>query len=134
MDAKPSDPLDVLLHGDFSSPPDSPLRRGLLEKTVRQLRRRRLVHRCALAGTWAACFFAGGLTMLLWHASVSPDAGGNEPVAERPGSQEKLEPPKKIAKTNPMPAAVAKEWEAFDSTRNRAALFFEAGDRYFADN
>ena len=136
MEPTPPDPVDDLLRGDFSSATESPLRRGLLEKTIRQLRRGRLVRRCALAGSWAACFVAGAPAMFLWHASMAPDPGGNghQPVAERPGPKEKPAPPKDMAKPDPAAAAVAKEWEAFDSTGNRAALFFEAGDRYFNDN
>ena len=136
MDPK-ADPLDDLLRPP-AEPPAEPLRRRLLEETTAVLRRGRRIRWAALISSWAACFAVGAAAMLLWQNL------GSRIEEKPPVTKNSTEPKPEIPNLNPEPpkekpvsaeaTALAKEWEAFDSTKNRAALFFEAGDRYLAES
>ncbi|MBI3409091.1 MAG: hypothetical protein HY040_12155 [Planctomycetes bacterium] len=133
MDPSANDPFEDFLRADFSVPDDSPLRRRLLEETTRILRRRRRLRRVALVGSWAACFAAGVVaTLLVRNTSPFEKTPEQGPFAKVPFKEE-AKVPEEIAPPTQFVTPLAKEWEAFDSKQNRAALYFEAGNRYLAE-
>lgn len=132
MDNTPSNPLDDFLNADYSSPEVSALKQRLLVETTVYVRSRRRRRRAALVAGWVASFALGALAMLWWRALPPPSSGLAQNNLARESSQPM--PPEEIAPPTSEAFALAKEWEAFDSTKNRAALFFEAGDRYLAES
>lgn len=133
-----SDPLDYLSPDESAAADERPLRRQLLEATTAVLRRRRRLRKVRLAGSWAACYAAGALAMYLWRDVARPLAEDQSPQAKvNPPDQQvdkhESHAPELISAPTPEPFALVREWEAFDGSKNRVALLFEAGDRYLAE-
>ena len=134
MESTSNDPVDGFLAADFSPQPNDSLRQRLLQGTTRLLRCRRRWRRFGLVASWAACLALGSAATLWWRGSTSPASGPREEnITRRPAPKETPLVPEDIAPPTELLQAVAKEWEAFDSAKNRAALFFAAGDRYLAE-
>jgi hypothetical protein len=125
-------PLDDLLHAPPAAPSNA-LRHELLHRTTRVVRRRRLVRRqadvSALAAAVVVAALVGGSLRPPPPAPIAPPP----PIAQQAPPAQMPEP--KSPEPEPMPAALVKEWQAFD-TRGpvRLALLLEAGDRYIADH
>jgi hypothetical protein len=122
-----NDPVERFLAADFVGQAPAALRQGVLAKTTRVLRRRRLVRRLGLTAALAACFLAGVGTTSLWRSLEPPGQDGRSASATHS--------PPATPPTAPEPplSLVELEWRAFDSRNNRAALFFEVARRYLEE-
>jgi hypothetical protein len=111
------DPLNELLG---PTPPDparlEAVRAGTFARTVRALRRGRLVRRLGRVGALAACYAAGLLTA--WGLSSGPE----EPPPPEPS------PPRELGAG---PGALALEARAREEERSE--LYRRAGDHYLAE-
>ena len=127
-----SNPVEQFLGTDFAGPAPTALRQALLAKTARVLRRRRWRRRLAWAGALAACFVAGMGTMTFWRNSAPPASQEqlDSPVA---AEKEQVALVTRHARHEPPPSLLELEWRAFDSSDNRAALFFAVARRYFEE-
>jgi hypothetical protein len=148
-------PLDDFLNHPPASPHRAERRRELLRQTATHLLRRRRMHRLKSYAMSAATavlliLFVFGVVHIServrqWgqavdnQTQVQPRAPQHDepPVAEGPPRQPAAPPDEKTpparAEQGPSPAVVL-EWKAFDAPRaERAALYFQAGDRYLED-
>jgi hypothetical protein len=148
-------PLDDFLNHPPTSPHRKERRRELLRQTATHLLRRRRMHRlrsyAMAAATWALCILCVLGVMHIEErlrqlgqgfdnqTQVQPRAQQHDepPVAEGPPREPVAPPDEKtplaVAEQRPPPAVVL-EWKAFDAPRGeRAALYFQAGDRYLED-
>lgn len=124
----PDDPLEAFLRQPPAAGANPPWREALRDQTVKVLWRRRVGRRLrALAGL-AACFLAGVAARHCWPEP--PPAPGPVEVVQAPAPKE--EPPLPAPPVQP-PTPLELEWQAFDSTQNRAALYRQAGDRYLGE-
>jgi hypothetical protein len=137
-------PLDEFLNNPPRTAASDGLRAELLRKTSRQLPRRHRIGRVAAMGGLAAALL---LTAVGVWLVLRPNSGPND----HPRAQKESDMPAVAATAKPGPgplsedvpksahsaepqSAVALEWQAFDAPRaERAALYFQAGDRYLAD-
>jgi hypothetical protein len=123
------DPLDGMLRPP--SPPDNEaLHQAVYCRTRRVLHRRRRVRQFAYAAALLVSFAAGLLAMrLATPASIrSPDVVVTPP--KEPPPPDKLPTP---PSPPPQESALAQEWRAFDSLKQRAALYREAGTHYMKE-
>lgn len=123
-----NDPLERFLATDFSGRAPPRLRQSVLDTTSDILRRRRRWRRLAWTAALAGCFLAGMATTAVWH---QPPRSRELPHA--PQLQDDPATFAAPASAPEVPTLVELEWRAFDSHDNRAALFFEVGQRYFED-
>jgi hypothetical protein len=113
---------DALL-GPVPPPADPALRQRLLRQTTRLLRYRVWGGRLLLAAVVATCYLGGFLT-----ARLAPDV----PVHPDPPPAAHQAPPATNA-AGPETTPALLEERAFDSLKDRAALYRRAGDRYAAE-
>ena len=111
---------------------DATLRSMVLHRTSRLVRRRRYLRRFGLAAGLAGCFAAGMATMhwavlrpvtekIVWVPQPAPPVQAPQPKMQSPS-------------VTTSPTALAMEYRALDSSRNRAELYRQAGDRYFQED
>jgi hypothetical protein len=121
------DPLDGMLRPQ--SPPDNEaLQQAVYARTQRVLYRRRRVRHFAYAAALLVSFAAGLLAM---RVATPPTSAPAPQVAVIPPKESP--PPDKLASPAEEKSALAQEWQAFDSLKERAALYRQAGDRYMTE-
>jgi hypothetical protein len=107
------------------------LKDKLLDRTLAMLPARRRWRRLAMAGALAACFAAGMLTMWLLRPGLAA-ADPSGPAQGQPARESPLTRP--LAQEDKgSTTALAKEWQAFDSTEERIKRFVQAGDQYLQE-
>lgn len=123
------DPLDGMLRPP--SPPDTePLRQTVYTQTRRVLQRRRVVRRFAYAAALLVSFAAG---WLVTRFTAPAPARSPEIVVTPPKEPAPPEQPPAPPKPSSVDSALAQEWQAFDSPKDRAGLYRHAGDRYLKE-
>jgi hypothetical protein len=122
-----ADDVDRFLATSISAT-DATLRSTVLNRTSRLVRRRRHVRRLGIVVALGMCFLAGMATMR-W--SAPPSIRERIVLVPQPAPTPLHSTPKLESPTVPMAStAVAMEYQALDSSRNRAELYRKAGDRY----
>ena len=118
------DPLQELLQPAAHDEP-SELRERLRKQTSRSVRRRAALRLLACAGSVAACLLAIALVSYWIDRTRRDRPPEMPPVAVVPRPL-----PERDATAAAEVRPVALEWQAFDSTTNRAAAYFLAGNKY----
>jgi hypothetical protein len=138
-------PLDEFLNSPPRRAASESLRATLLRQTSRQVgRRRRFGRVTAMAAVAAAlALTAFGVWVVQQQGAVTKDQphahhGKEVPAVEataKPGPGPLAEHAPKSAPPDEPMSALALEWQAFDAPRaERAALYYQAGDRYLDDS
>lgn len=142
-------PLDEFLNHPPTGPDRQERQRDLLRETAAhlpRLRRMHLIKSYSLSATalfLSALCFIGVLQLPQLHdwtenIDIQPQVQHHEPPAPEKPQPQPVAPPEEKAPQAAVdatpPPAIALEWQAFDAPRSkRAALYFQAGDRYLAD-
>jgi hypothetical protein len=131
------DPIEGFLRQDSSREINENLRQSIENKTLAVLRHRRWLRRGGWLAGLAACYLAGILTMWMkpssevsQPAAVAPHQNTDTQTSARPATPEQESP----SNAQPPESALALEWQALDSLKNRPDLFRLAGDMYLQDN
>ncbi len=148
-DAPLPGPLDEFLEHPPRRPEPAELRGDILRRTTALVGRRRRARRLRAAAAVAAAIVVVAVTA--WFASRPgheqepqlPDPGltanSNDgpnfiPEPANPESQREAKPVAPPNTEKVPPSAIALEWQAFDAPRpQRAALYQQAGDRYYEE-
>jgi hypothetical protein len=144
IDVPLPEPLNEFLNNPPRKAASQGLRIDLLRQTLRQVRHRRVMRRVVAMASLAAALLLAAVGVWLvqrMHAHKDQPHAHHGDDVPAVAARAKPGPGPLVADVpkSPPPAepqsAIALEWRAFDAPRaERAALYFQAGDRYLEDS
>jgi hypothetical protein len=125
------DPLDAILRPASPLTNDA-LRQAVYDRTRLVLHRRRRLRQLAYAAALLVSFAAGLLVTRFSTPSLVPPVVPDVAVAppRQPAPPDKSPAPLALPRSQ---SALALEWQAFDSPKERGALYRQAGERYLQE-